>query len=61
MNVGASHFFALEDRLRGIQAGLHTRTPQAGPHECWSVSYFFALEADCVGSGATRAAPQTTA
>jgi hypothetical protein len=51
MNVERLICFALEGRLRGIQAGLHTRSAAAGPHECWSVLYFFALRTDCVDSG----------
>jgi hypothetical protein len=39
-------FFCADGRPRD-QAGLHTRIASAGPHECWSVSYF-ALRADCV-------------
>jgi hypothetical protein len=57
MNVGAS-YFCVGGRHRGIQAGLNTRSARAGPHECWSVLYFFALEGRLRGFrlGCTRAA-----
>jgi hypothetical protein len=58
MNVGASYIFLRWRPTGDARLGwANTRsTPQAGPHECLSVLYFFLRwRADCVNSGAAHA------